>query len=60
MNKFPKILIFLAIVILIGGSIYYFNKKRENETNTPDGQASIIGCYVAKLSKDVYTLNIES
>lgn len=51
----------LIIVIVAGILIFNWAKKNPGDTNTPTPPtptASIVGCYVATLSKDVYTLQI--
>lgn len=59
-NNF-RIFIGLIIVIFIGVFIYYFNspKVTEESITTPIVvEDSILGCYVATLSKDVYTMTL--
>lgn len=61
MNKNLQITLGIILLVVLGGAIY-FSKTHTPSTSTgtattPD---SIIGCYVAHLSKDVYSLSITS
>jgi len=49
----------LVIVVIIIGIFFYFNKDKKTTFN-PKSESSIVGCYVATLDKDVYTLKVES
>ncbi|MEO5635131.1 MAG: hypothetical protein ABIS26_02290 [Candidatus Paceibacterota bacterium] len=69
MSKNAKNWFIIIIVILLAGSFWYFTQYRapavtvnppDNTDKIPPSDQSILGCYVAKLSKDVYTLKIES
>ncbi len=62
MTKTSKnIFILIIILLIISLCIYAFSdKKSMTPTPAPVQTASVAGCYVAKLSKDVYTLKIES
>ena len=56
MNNNTKAILVGVLVLLVGLGVYFKNK-------TPDAELSVDnsrGCYVANLSKDVYTLNIQS
>lgn len=59
-NNF-RIFIGLIIVIFIGVFIYYFNSPKVVEEPIPTPivvEDSILGCYVATLSKDIYTMTL--
>lgn len=70
MTKNNKLSAIVIIIILLIGGVWYYSTRNvspsvsdnTNNTNTtpPDNSGSIKGCYVAKLAKDVYTLDIES
>ncbi len=64
MTKNAKIILsFLAIALLVGFGIYYslINKNAViTGEPVPVDTASLKGCYVASLSKDFYTLKIQS
>ncbi len=61
MNNTTKIVIAVLAVIIMGGIVaFYKTKPVSSEVPVPVSDNSIVGCYVATLSKDVYTLNIES
>lgn len=65
MTKFAKIISILALLlILIIGALMYSRKNDVVNTNVDEPtqviSSSIKGCYVARLSKDVYTLVIRS
>lgn len=52
----------LVIIIFLGG-LWYFYKLPSGTSPVvvpPNEQASIVGCYMATLGKDVYTLNVQS
>lgn len=53
-----KVVLVVVAIILISGFLYL--SKNTAPTLEPISQASIKGCYVARLVKDVYTLNIQS
>lgn len=58
-----KIAIIVLVVIIIGIFIYYYKTKPApiiNEETPIVTEDSIKGCYIARLSKDVYTLTILS
>lgn len=70
MTKNTKIVIAVILIIIILGFVYY--KKSDTEsvvvsptpispivpTPTPVATGEVMGCYVATLAKDVYTLDI--
>jgi len=65
MNNKIKTIISAILIIVIGFFIYFISKEEKTEiilsTQTPVvKEGSIVGCYVSKLAKDVYTLEIES
>jgi hypothetical protein len=67
MNNKIKTIISVILIIAIGLFIYYISKEEKTETiQTAPVQVpvvkgdSVVGCYVSKLAKDVYTLQIES
>ncbi len=65
MNKNTKIVVWLVIVGIMLCVGLYLYKKDESTTITPpvastQNSNNIKGCYVAKLSKDVYTIKIDS
>lgn len=58
-----NLIVGLIIVIVFGVLIYFITTKEKAPIdNVPEVvvQDSALGCYVAKLSKDVYVLNIQS
>lgn len=58
-----NLIVGIVIVIIFGVLIYFIaTKEKAPIDNTPEVivQDSILGCYVAKLSKDFYVLNIQS
>lgn len=61
-NKNLTIFLVIIVIIVIGVFVYISQQKPViPKENIPIvSQDSIKGCYVAKLSKDVYTLNIKS
>jgi hypothetical protein len=55
MNK--KLITSIVIIVLLGTGLFYLtNTKKQNQTN----KSTLLGCYVAKIAKDIYTLNIQS
>lgn len=62
MNKNARILFgILAVIIILGATSYYFLYKKDGITDESiKKEAKITGCYVAKIGKDVYALNIEN
>jgi hypothetical protein len=65
MTRFAKKLVFfIIIIILLIGAFFYFRKtptvNNNSDQSTNVTTSSIKGCYVAKLSKDVYVLSIDS
>ncbi len=61
MNKNLTTALVIIVIIVIGVFVYISQKKPVGVPNTPVvSKDSIKGCYVAKLSKDVYVLNIKS
>ncbi len=62
MNNNIKIAVAVLAIIIIGGLVAYNKTKpaSPSENPTPITDNSIVGCYVATLSKDVYTLDIGS
>lgn len=62
MKKNIKILAIVAVVLLIGGFVYYYMSKNDlkKDDSVLISEKSILGCYVANLSKDIYTLTILS
>ncbi|MEK7586145.1 MAG: hypothetical protein AAB477_02880 [Patescibacteria group bacterium] len=61
MTKIGKTLVFIVVVLLVIGSYFYFKKGTEvTDQPKPIEVASIVGCYVAKLGNDVYSLKIDS
>ena len=65
MNKNTMVVAVFVILLLIGAGFLYFNygpdsvKEVAIPLSSPD-ISMLKGCYVAKLSKDAYTLDIES
>jgi hypothetical protein len=61
MTKNTKIILVIIIIILLG-ILFYNRNKKDNGTVTPPvtEQESVLGCYVATLGKDVYTIKIET
>ncbi len=59
MKKNLKITILVLSIILISMSVYFIGTKKVIEKN-PIQAESIVGCYVAHLAKDVYSLEISS
>lgn len=68
MTTFAKKLLLLILIIIFGSIyLYFFFSKEEpqpivQEQNLPETiepTKKFIGCYIATLNKDVYTLNIE-
>lgn len=62
MNNNIKIFLGIILVLIVGTLIYHYSTKQAiPKDNTPiASENSIGGCYVAQLSKDVYTLTILS
>ena len=60
MNNNIKISLGVILVIIIGIFAYYYSIKTDPNDILPTPLSSIKGCYVARLSKDVYTLTILS
>lgn len=57
-----KIVLWIGGILIIIGGIYaisIYNKESEVSVNIPNTE-SVLGCYVATLSKDVYSLKISS
>jgi hypothetical protein len=48
----------IVLALIVGGYKYYQNK--ELATEVPVTTESVTGCYIAKLSQDIYTLKIDS
>jgi len=59
-NNNIKISLGVILVIIIGIFAYYYSIKTDPNDILPTPLSSIKGCYVARLSKDVYTLTILS
>lgn len=60
-NNFKIIL--LIVIVVLGVSIYYLTRNNTQvvkENPSVVATDSLVGCYVAHLAKDVYTLNIQS
>ena len=56
-----KLLIILGIIIIIILALLFLSHKKESqEAIIPNTTEPIIGCYVAHLAKDVYTLRVDS
>lgn len=53
-----RALILILLVLIIGYFAFSANKKTNEQSN--EMASSIIGCYVAGNSKDVYTMNVKS
>lgn len=55
MNKKNKILIFTFIILTVIGSIFGFNKLKENKTilNTPEYMQCLYGCPISKNKKRI-------
>lgn len=61
-----NIWIIIVVIILLIGGFWYFSKKEGSlptstsvpTTETASETASVAGCYVAHIDKDVYTLNV--
>jgi hypothetical protein len=63
MNKSNKIILSVIIIIALGLIVYFINNKKEEKIEiipTVVKGDSVVGCYVSKLAKDFYTLEIES
>ncbi len=61
MKNSLKIVLPIAAVILIIVLAYYGKTtKVQVQAPAPDPETSVLGCYMASLSKDVYTMNITS
>lgn len=62
MKKAIITLIVLIIIVAGVSAVIANNRKTQAPTETPatEETASITGCYVARLAKDVYTLNVQS
>ncbi len=56
MNKNIQIILGLIVLAGVAGLIFY--QKNKNNDTPPVTEASVKGCYVANLAKDVYTLRI--
>ena len=55
--KDHKIVITLGILIVLGGAIFLWSKKDDQASPVETGD-NIVGCYVSRTGRDVYTLNI--
>jgi hypothetical protein len=53
MNSWMKIIIGFAIIALL--AFFFFNQRHTTKT----ASSSIVGCYVAQIDKNVYTLRIQ-
>ncbi len=66
MQNNMKTILIIVIVVILGFIIYLQFGKSEsqvvvkNNTNVTTQEENIVGCYVATLAKDVYTININS
>lgn len=63
MRNNSKIIMFIIVIAVLGAFVYYLNNTKAPVTEENPSVAkedSLVGCYVAHLSKDVYTLNIQS
>ena len=62
MKNIFKIIVGLLVIAILGLLLYFTLGKVSEEGIAPVvvTQDEVIGCYVARLAKDVYTLNIES
>lgn len=58
--KNNKTLLALGVLVSIGAVIFLFsaNNTKKAVNNREDGINNIVGCYVSRTAKDVYTLNI--
>jgi len=51
--------IFLILIILVLGGLLYYSKKVDKSSDPSSNSFSPLGCYVARIDKDIYTLVIE-
>lgn len=62
MKNYIKIIFVIVVVIVVGGFVYYNKTKPVSVSPSPQTPIvvtdSIVGCYVATLGKDVYSLKI--
>lgn len=58
MKNNSKLIIGLLLVLAVGLFAYYYSTKDKEPFKSAD--KSILGCYVAKLDKDIYVLNIQT
>lgn len=62
-SKNKKVLLIIVFVILLAGAFVYSQKSQPvliDENSPIVVEDSIVGCYVATLAKDVYSLKIDS
>lgn len=61
MTNNTKLLIAVIILIAVGGLAYYYSgEKPVEETPGVTQTESVLGCYVATLSKDVYSMKVSA
>jgi hypothetical protein len=61
MNQQTKTIFAIIILVLLAVAGFYYFGNHKSGSNTPSTEtASIKGCYLATLDKDVYVLNIQS
>src|SRR3989339_844990 len=62
MKNTAKAIIGIFIVAFLGVYVYYINMEKPKDASLPEVVTtdSVLGCYVARLSKDVYVLKINS
>ncbi len=53
-----KIIVFALLIIVVG--FFLFRKNSEKPVIVTENTEDIVGCYIAKLGQDVYSLNIRS
>ena len=59
MKNSLKIGLLAASVVLVAVLAYYGRNSQE-QAQAPAAEPSVVGCYVATLGKDVYTMNLNS
>lgn len=58
MKQNTKFIIALIILVVAGTFAYYYSGEETTEVPIVQEQDSVIGCYVATLGKDVYSMKI--
>lgn len=60
MNRGTKnLMIFLVILLILALGFYFFMKDKPNELGQVNNEDSILGCYVATIERNIYTLRLD-